>query len=1026
MEIDLQIQRAYKKLKASVYFDKTQLVLRNNIVEFEGGLEDVDARLVEIADILTSENSTDWDSYVKELLKCIKVLTLPKSISSKSDDKFILNDNPTEIDIEQAQYFIDMNVEGQILGILWVLTIGAMLDDEIYQHSYGNRLKSNLLNEETENTTFSPYLFKPYFEQYEGWRDIGLKYAESCLDEKQDVLILTMDLKRYFYSVNFTETQFEDFYDSYSERQWEIDESELLAVERINQFVFRVMKQFSSYIPEYNENVFLPIGFFPSNILSNWYLNKFDSSISDRWNPVYYGRYVDDIIIVEKVEKNSYLYKQAHENILTQEKVIDFFLCNCSSNRSKKCDKNIGLLMLLPEKDENEEPIYKINSAVLKDEKANIIVQNDKVKVFYFKANSSKAILSCFRNELNKNKSEFRYLPEDEAILQEYDYSEIFDLNKSDTINKFRGIKGIAINKFNLSKFLGKYLRIGGLINDKKETRFERDILTIFDTQTIIENYIVWERVIEILVLSNNFDLTYKFIEKIMTAIENVKFTKKTKSKKVLTMKITLLLFLHAAISRAFSLNWNVKIKEIMDKINRLSEKAIPELKSVGLIFDYEYVCQCRQNYCLTRMNDKYVMPALIDAVLGSKTMVTFNDDLNLNLSDFGSFLNVSNNLDFQQSDYKYYPFIISLQDIEIGLFLSYMVKSSDNRPKDEVFKMVKALYLKLNYLLEENSNHRMKNIDVSKMVIKKCTSEINLYATISNNDKKDYKGKYKIAIANAKLNEHDFVKVLTDSPDRSYNRYKKLVKIVNQAIEEKADILVMPEAYIPFEWLSILARTSAKNQMAIITGIEHTNYKKEIRNLTATILSYMEDEYKFAHINIHNKTHYSPDEVRIIKGYCCNYEEGDSYDLFNWNDLWFSVYCCFELSSIQDRSLFQSYADATIAVEWNHDTNYYSNIIESLGRDLHCYCIQVNTSDYGDSRIVSPTKTELKDIVRTKGGNNDTVLVSDIDVYALRNFQIKGYELQKDDKSFKPTPPDFSTDIVKKKIKRRLWRNFE
>ena len=75
--------------------------------------------------------------------------------------------------------------------------------------------------------------------------------------------------------------------------------------------------------------------------------------------------------------------------------------------------------------------------------------------------------------------------------------------------------------------------------------------------------------------------------------------------------------------------------------------------------------------------------------------------------------------------------------------------------------------------------------------------------------------------------------------------------------------------------------------------------------------------------------------------------------------NIYFSVYCCYELTSIVDRSLFQVYADMMIAVEWNKDINYYSNILESLSRDMHCYCIQVNTSDYGDSRITRPSKTE-------------------------------------------------------------------
>ena len=162
---------------------------------------------------------------------------------------------------------------------------------------------------------------------------------------------------------------------------------------------------------------------------------------------------------------------------------------------------------------------------------------------------------------------------------------------------------------------------------------------------------------------------------------------------------------------------------------------------------------------------------------------------------------------------------------------------------------------------------------------------------------------------------------------------------------------------------------------------------------------------------------------LQLIRGNILHPFEGNgssknqsSYELYNWNDFLFSVYCCYELTSIADRSIFQSFADAIIAVEWNHDVNYYSNIIESLSRDVHCYCIQVNTSDYGDSRITQPTKTEKKDILRTKGGANAAVLVGKIEIAKLREFQAKTYELQKDDSTYKPTPPNFNSRIAYQK----------
>ena len=51
-----------------------------------------------------------------------------------------------------------------------------------------------------------------------------------------------------------------------------------------------------------------------------------------------------------------------------------------------------------------------------------------------------------------------------------------------------------------------------------------------------------------------------------------------------------------------------------------------------------------------------------------------------------------------------------------------------------------------------------------------------------------------------------------------------------------------------------------------------------------------------------------------------------------------------------------------------NKDTNYFSAIVESTSRDLHCFVIQANTSAYGDSRITAPYKTEEKNILQIKG----------------------------------------------------------
>jgi hypothetical protein len=74
----------------------------------------------------------------------------------------------------------------------------------------------------------------------------------------------------------------------------------------------------------------------------------------------------------------------------------------------------------------------------------------------------------------------------------------------------------------------------------------------------------------------------------------------------------------------------------------------------------------------------------------------------------------------------------------------------------------------------------------------------------------------------------------------------------------------------------------------------------------------------------------------------------------------------------------------------------------------------------------MSPCATEKRDLIKTKGGKNNTILVDTIDISALRNFQRMEYELQHELKSFKPTPPNFDTAMVKRKQNKELWAYLE
>ena len=134
------IQIAYKKLKGAVYFDKTQLPLVEQIASYE--TEDIDEKLERLWQMLTASYDT-WEQYVSQICEDINAFVYPKKLRNWMDNQVIFNTDNEPVELQKAQYFIDMPVEGHILGVLWILTIGVFLDNRnddehsrMYEHSY--------------------------------------------------------------------------------------------------------------------------------------------------------------------------------------------------------------------------------------------------------------------------------------------------------------------------------------------------------------------------------------------------------------------------------------------------------------------------------------------------------------------------------------------------------------------------------------------------------------------------------------------------------------------------------------------------------------------------------------------------------------------------------------------------------------------------------------------------------------------------------------------------------------------------
>lgn len=72
---------------------------------------------------------------------------------------------------------------------------------------------------------------------------------------------------------------------------------------------------------------------------------------------------------------------------------------------------------------------------------------------------------------------------------------------------------------------------------------------------------------------------------------------------------------------------------------------------------------------------------------------------------------------------------------------------------------------------------------------------------------------------------------------------------------------------------------------------------------------------------------------------------------------------------------------------------------------------------------MLRPSASELRDIIKTKGGKNPCILAGNLNIKALRDFQRVDHSLQKGNPSFKPTPPGLDQTVLRQKRNGTLFQ---
>ena len=838
-----------------------------------------------------------------------------------------------------------------------------------------------------------------YVRQYSSWRDQALSVAANFHKNGDNVALLSLDLKSYFYYVDLDFSKIADQIETAFR-----DEAQLRGIAlMLNKSLEMIFSAYNRKIAPFLESTHsgcehrlsLPIGAISSAVLSNWYLAEFDRDILEVARPDYYGRYVDDIIMVFKNPITDYGDKSPIKSFVSR-----------------------YLGEQLVEGDEKApDPCFYI-----KVDDKELPVQQDKLIFHLLDREHSRAVLEVFKEELQERSSAFRFLPgqDVERELDRFAYDVLYEGSH----NKLRSITGLRENETELSSYLARHIILHRLCNINKRDSVLPQLKRFFKGKNVFRFNRLWEKVYQYAVVVRDYDFIRKFYGYLNSEIDKARVCSDSRVE-TLSRKLRENLVLYNKISMGLSIALLGRdLSQTEGEVNGQGKRIKGSLLSLT------------RDEGIVPLAEAFREANLIRHHLVAWPMANFTDfsgDLTDEREFRKSHVDMEDGLDLKDEKVRVSPRFIHFDELQ----LFYLEKSLAHKGQRSLFRWQEIFQEEYQGCFFETPVRHADGGEISKEMrifnrFREAFSGEENSEEINGNSEEIQKCSFsvgekiesppkqmRIALANVTIKMSDIENSIRKDkkPNVNFERQSRLYEIINSAVRERADVLVMPELSTPVAWLPFMVAHCRRHQLAMIFGLEHWNVHGHVYNLLVELLPFkFSGKYNYCFMTARVKNHYAPDELRLIDGLrleppCAFGDHKSYYNKISWKGITFASYNCFELSNIEHRALFKSEIDILFACVCNRDTNYYQSILESAVRDIHCYVIQSNASQYGGSCVLKPSKTEEKTMLYVKGGENPCVLVTEIDVAALRDFQYRPKSKNKN--SFKPLPPGFDSERV-------------
>ncbi len=880
------------------------------------------------------------------------------------------------------------SMEFHVLAALWMMEVGDAFDAKLTHNVYGSRLRRD---RHEKINRFALGSFKPYLKPFRDWRDGGIKAMRTALENKKKVLALTADVSSFYHELNPGFMLDKSFH---AIAGIELNEEQ----NKLNELFITALTAWAHNTPLKKG---LPVGLPASAVVANSALIKLDQFIEQQVVPLYYGRYVDDILLVMENTSDIQSTDGFWEWIFSRDGGKKLLAWENESDPGKKC--------------------IRFKPKYLND--SRIAFENNKNKLFVLAGGPGIALVNAIAEQIHERASEWRSLPNlpnsPESIATDLlkatnNTGEHADnLRKTDSLSLHRAGFALSLRDYEAyerdlpleawQEHRHAFLRavIDHLLTPVKYFELAQYLPRIIRMATACEDFKLLAEICESLLdlrakISNHCTLEIK--------ADDVKHIVNLEHCWVYPLMGSVVESIVSAfpprLGSAGKKAWDKHMQGKFSDWSIWSSISSPENpwilsraeihKQHARLFSYDLAHTPLRFVGIPKeMASQRGIPSrknLITSATQNLLPASFGEAIQL----LAKWLHFPNGGPVGLS-FSTRPFSL----IELYLIAPEPFERSKVNALDAVIRALRGFDL---------SEHQMPYRDKHNVL------------RISDGEPRN---KQTIAVSSWETSHQSYIAAILREPDPSVRiRYQRLNRLINELISrpDGAGYLLLPETSLPPQWFMRIADKLKGRGISLIAGVEYLHApKKRVRNQVWASLTH--DGLGFPSLMLFRQDKQRPalhEEEELFNRASLELRPAQGWTtppVIEHGDFRFALMVCSELTNIHYRASLRGKVDALFVPEWNSDTDTFNALIEATALDVHAYIVQCNNRLYGDSRIRAPYKDRWKrDVLRVKGGNHDYCITGEIDITALRQFQSNH---RSPAKGFKPVPDGFNEDMA-------------